>query len=167
MVEKDQVRNHYEYDVWGNTVTCEETVENRFRFNGQQHDPITQQYYLRARFHNPVIGRFTQEDTYRGDGLNLYAYCSNNPVYYVDPSGYWCEKKEKVFRDLMKERGLTDADLAKDPELKLRMMAEASNIVKNPQNYNKIRGYDGIDPNVLNQQYDIIVKDKRRKKVRV
>ncbi|GFI24894.1 hypothetical protein IMSAGC011_03699 [Lachnospiraceae bacterium] len=31
----------------------------------------------------------------------------------------------------MKERGLTDADLAKDPELKLRMMAEASNIVKN------------------------------------
>ena len=30
----------------------------------------------------------------------------------------------------MKERGLTDADLAKDPELKLRMMAEASNIVK-------------------------------------
>lgn len=67
----------------------------------------------------------------------------------------------------MKERGLTDADLAKDPELKLRMMAEASNIVKNPQNYNKIRVYDGIDPNVLNQQYDIIVKDKRRKKVRV
>ena len=87
VVEEDQVQNHYEYDVWGNAATCEETIENRFRFNGQQYDPITQQYYLRARFYNPVIGRFTQEDTYRGDGLNLYAYCANNPVYYVDPSG--------------------------------------------------------------------------------
>ena len=88
VVEKDQVRNRYAYDVWGNATTCEEIVENRFRFNGQQYDAITQQYYLRARFYNPVIGRFTQEDTYRGDGLNLYAYCANNPVYYVDPSGY-------------------------------------------------------------------------------
>ena len=66
----------------------EEAVPNRFTYYGQQIDPITQQYYLRARFYNPVIGRFTQEDTYRGDGLNLYAYCANNPVYYVDPSGF-------------------------------------------------------------------------------
>ncbi|WP_341473337.1 RHS repeat-associated core domain-containing protein [Clostridium estertheticum] len=29
---------------------------------------ITNQYYLRARFYNPVIGRFTQEDVYRGMG---------------------------------------------------------------------------------------------------
>ncbi len=29
-----------------------------------------------------------QEDTYRGDGLNLYAYCANNPVIYYDPSGH-------------------------------------------------------------------------------
>ena len=29
-----------------------------------------------------------QEDTYRGDGLNLYAYCANNPVMYYDVSGH-------------------------------------------------------------------------------
>ena len=52
--------------------------------------PVTQQYYLRARFYNPVIGRFTQEDTYYGDGLNLYQYCQANPVGYVDPSGHNC-----------------------------------------------------------------------------
>lgn len=48
----------------------------------------TGQYYLRARYYNSVIGRFTQEDIYRSDGLNLYAYCGNNPVRYYDPSGY-------------------------------------------------------------------------------
>jgi len=49
---------------------------------------VTGQYYLRARYYNPVIGRFLQEDTYYGDGLNLYAYCRNNPVRYYDPSGH-------------------------------------------------------------------------------
>ena len=32
-----------------------------------------------------------QEDTYRGDGLNLYAYCGNNPLRYYDPSGHEME----------------------------------------------------------------------------
>ena len=87
---ENEILNCYEYDAWGNAEVCEEQVANRFRFNAQQYDPISQQYYLRARFYNPVIARFTQEDTYRGDGLNLYAYCRNNPVYYVDPSGHIC-----------------------------------------------------------------------------
>lgn len=83
-----EVLNRYIYDAFGNVIECEESVENRFRFAGEQYDQITGQYYLRARFYNPVIGRFTQEDTYYGDGLNLYTYCDNNPVRYVDPSGY-------------------------------------------------------------------------------
>ena len=35
-----------------------------------------------------MFGRFMQEDVYQGDGLNLYAYCGNNPVVYYDSSGY-------------------------------------------------------------------------------
>ncbi|CUU50367.1 ParB N-terminal domain-containing protein [Clostridium beijerinckii] len=35
--------------------------------------------------------------TYRGDGLNLYAYCGNNPVMYYDPSGYSSASKENPF----------------------------------------------------------------------
>ena len=103
------VLNRYEYDAWGNTTVCEETVENRFKFNGQQLDPATQQYYLRTRFYNPVIARFTQEDTYRGDGLNLYAYCANNPVYYVDPSGHVADCMKEAFRDARK-RGMSVED---------------------------------------------------------
>lgn len=86
-VAESNILNRYTYDAFGNTIECEEQVHNRFRYNGEQYDPVTNQYYLRARFYNPAIARFTQEDTYYGDGLNLYQYCANNPVGYADPSG--------------------------------------------------------------------------------
>ena len=82
------VENSYVYDAFGNVLEGKESIENRIQYTGQQYDQETGQYYLRARYYNPVIGRFTQEDTYRGDGLNLYAYCGNNPVIYYDPSGH-------------------------------------------------------------------------------
>jgi RHS repeat-associated protein len=85
--EEQEILNQYEYDAFGNVISSKEQIENRFRFCGEQYDHVTGQYYLRARYYNPVIARFTQEDTYRGDGLNLYAYCANNPVRYFDPSG--------------------------------------------------------------------------------
>ncbi len=86
--EQGTIKNTYRYDAFGNTLASAEQIENRIRYTGQQYDGITGQYYLRARYYNPAVGRFMQEDTYRGDGLNLYAYCANNPVTYYDPSGY-------------------------------------------------------------------------------
>ena len=88
ITDEEKICNRYDYDAWGNLTTCEEIIPNRYLYTGQQFDQITQQYYLRARYYNPVIARFTQEDIYRGDGLNLYTYCDNNPIIYYDPSGY-------------------------------------------------------------------------------
>ena len=105
--ENEEILNHYEYDAWGNLTVCEEKVQNRFKFNSQQYDPISQQYYLRARYYNPVIGRFTQEDSYNVDGLNLYAYCRNNPVSYVDPSGSICKTAADAIIDKMKNNKAT------------------------------------------------------------
>ena len=86
--EAHEIRKSYCYDTFG--IILQETgdVPNRLTYTGQMYDGTAGQYYLRARFYNPVVGRFLQEDTYRGDGLNLYAYCANNPVMYYDPSGY-------------------------------------------------------------------------------
>ena len=51
-------------------------------------------YYLPARYYDPAIGRFISQDDHSYldpetvNGLNLYAYCLNNPVMNVDPSGH-------------------------------------------------------------------------------
>lgn len=89
-----KIANSYDYDAFGNTVSAKETVHNRFRYAGEQYDNMTGQYYLRARYYNPSVGRFTQEDTWRGftynpASLNLYTYVENNPVMFVDPTGHW------------------------------------------------------------------------------
>ena len=86
--EHRNVQNSYQYDAFGIPLETTEKLNNRIRYTGQQYDELTEQYYLRARYYNPVAGRFMQEDVYQGDGLNLYAYCGNNPVVYYDPSGY-------------------------------------------------------------------------------
>ncbi|MDE6420825.1 MAG: RHS repeat-associated core domain-containing protein [Lachnospiraceae bacterium] len=82
-IDRDDRRLQRDCNVFG----------KRIRYTGQQYDEFTEQYYLRARYYNPVLGRFMQEDVYQGDGLNLYAYCGNNPVIYDDLSGY---AKKKV-----------------------------------------------------------------------
>ena len=105
--EQDRILNHYEYDAFGNTISCKEQVENRFRYQGEQYDPITRQYYLRARYYNPVIGRFIQEDTYYGDGLNLYEYCRNNTITYKAPTGHNICATQRDLYHKYKEEGMS------------------------------------------------------------
>ena len=97
LTESDgSIRNHYRYSAFGETITAEETVPNRLRYNGQMADGLTGLYYLRARYYNASLGRFTQEDVIYNDGLNLYAYCNSNPVMYSDPSGFAKQCDPKV-----------------------------------------------------------------------
>ena len=151
--ENEEILNHYEYDAWGNLTTCEENVHNRFKFNGQQYDPISQQYYLRARYYNPVIGRFTQEDSYNVDGLNLYAYCRNNPVSYVDPSGNICGRRANTLMDnVLSGKALTRKERR---QLSARLRDEARNgtISDKGRNVARQMGIDieGIEAGIKNQ----------------
>ena len=85
----------YTYDAWGNILTQSGTVAstNPLRYSGYMYDGATGLYYLMARYYDPGVGRFITRDTFHGfenepQSLNQYAYCHNNPVVYVDPSGY-------------------------------------------------------------------------------
>ncbi len=64
---------------------------NEYFFTARRYEAKSGLYYYRARFYSPVLGRFLQPDPIGyGDGLNIYAYCKNNPVNFVDPTGkFW------------------------------------------------------------------------------
>ncbi len=109
--EAHEIRKSYRYDVFGDILQETGDIPNRLTYTGQIYDGVAGQYYLRARFYNPVVGRFLQEDVYRGDGLNLYAHCANNPVMYYDPSEYIGICPQKKLDTYKKDNPLEDENL--------------------------------------------------------
>ena len=88
----------YSYDSWGNFEITTGSLtniakDNPILYRGYYYDHDTELYLLDARFYNPKWRRFiSPDDTAYLDpdtpsGLNLYAYCNNDPVNYSDPSG--------------------------------------------------------------------------------
>ncbi|MEM9409821.1 MAG: putative Ig domain-containing protein [Planctomycetota bacterium] len=85
-----QLVNHTEYEAFGGIVSqLDGTFADRFAFTGREFDSVTGDYYYRARFVNPAIGRFLSNDPIGFDGmdLNLYRLVQNNPVNGTDPTG--------------------------------------------------------------------------------
>ena len=70
---------------------------NPFRYKGYYYDEETKLYYLTSRYYDPEVGRFITPDYINCldpksiTGLNLYAYCVNDPVNYSDGSGHMPE----------------------------------------------------------------------------
>ena len=90
----------YKYDAWGG-IRTEVKDENHaliaelnpFRYRSYYYDTETNLYYLNTRYYDPEVGRFISQDdvSYLDpehiNGLNLFAYCGNNPVMAIDQSG--------------------------------------------------------------------------------
>lgn len=93
--------NHAVLDANGNDLTDPNHIGNRnpFRYRGYFYDVETGLYYLQTRYYDPEVGRFlNMDDVSYADpeqfhGLNLYAYCGNDPVNRIDPNGnsWWSD----------------------------------------------------------------------------
>ena len=98
------LRARYIYDSWGNVIkavdgngkeiTDKNSVAyiNPIRYRGYYFDSETGLYYLNSRYYDPQVGRFINADglVSTGQGVlgnNMFAYCNNNPVNNVDPTG--------------------------------------------------------------------------------
>ena len=89
----------YVYDAWGNfTVSYHNGGENTYaannpyRYRGYYYDIDLGLYYLNSRYYDSNTGRFISADeyVYTGQallGANMFAYCLNNPVNYIDDEG--------------------------------------------------------------------------------
>lgn len=91
---------HYNYTAYGeckaNTGSKATTIGviNSFRYKGYYFDAETEFFYCNARYYSPEFCRFISPDSAQYlepenvNGLNLYAYCGNDPINYADPSGH-------------------------------------------------------------------------------
>ena len=102
IVDKDaQTVAKYSYDAWGVCTIAQDVSDcgianvNPFRYRGYYYDSETSLYYVASRYYNPELGRFLNSDDPMFLGVsgtplsyNLFTYCENNPVNYVDLTGY-------------------------------------------------------------------------------
>ena len=89
----------YYYDAWGNTTifysnngSSTTAVKNNLTYRGYYYDSDISMYYLQSRYYDSNTGRFINADSILVDsllGYNQFAYCENNPVNKVDPTGYF------------------------------------------------------------------------------
>ncbi len=84
-----QLADSYVYDSFGNLTASTGTITNPFQYTGREFDSETSLYYYRARYYDPMSGRFLSEDPIRlgGGDMNFYAYAYNHPTNFVDPAG--------------------------------------------------------------------------------
>ena len=91
----------YKYDAWGNLIDSYNRTSlgfdlsnlNPYRYRSYRYDNDLGLYYLQSRYYDPSVGRFISPDSINyldpntPTGLNLYVYCGNNPVMYLDSTG--------------------------------------------------------------------------------
>lgn len=89
-----KISDSYAYDAYGKINVISGSTPNPYKYNGRD-GVITDDnglYYMRARFYNPEIKRFANQDIVIGSimedqTLNRFAYVNGQPVNYVDPFG--------------------------------------------------------------------------------
>jgi RHS repeat-associated protein len=106
--ENKEIIERYSYHVFGEPNGTSD-VNNPYMFTGRRYDPEAGLYYYRARYYDYYTGRFLQTDPigYAG-GMNLYAYCWNNSVSFVDPLGLTYESNWNYLLDFLTGGGETD-----------------------------------------------------------
>jgi len=99
------ITDTWEYDAFGNVLNRTGSTPNEMLYRGEQYDPDLGLYYLRARYYNPLTGRFMSRDPNEGNiripaTLHKYLYASGDPVNRVDPSG-----RDDLFENVLIEGG--------------------------------------------------------------
>jgi RHS repeat-associated protein len=85
------IEGQYSFDVFGRIRSGSTFHQSQRQFDGEETD-ISELIFLRARYYDPLTGRFISTDPISGDimdtqAVNQYGYARNNPARLTDPSG--------------------------------------------------------------------------------
>ena len=120
LTENANLTNSYQYDPYGNLTSGTADGVNYYGYNGESTNVKTGLQYLRARYYNAETGTFTTEDSDLGTTenpltRNRYAYTSNNPVNYDDPTGHsWWKKAASAVKRVGKKIANTAKKVVKN-----------------------------------------------------
>ena len=91
---QNNVVARWQYDAWGNVVDEEIASDAaalaslRYRFQDREWSAATGLVNFRMRWYDPETGRWLSKDPIGlSGGLNLYAFCEDNPICKCDPFG--------------------------------------------------------------------------------
>jgi RHS repeat-associated protein len=111
---------HYDYDAFGNIVTQSGELADNFihRFSSKPWCNFTGILHYQRRPYLSSLGRWLSRDPIaEGGGINLYGFCRNNPVLFMDLFGETVTPNEyNEFLD-KKERPWTGVTIH-EPEIK-------------------------------------------------
>ena len=98
------IQTAYTYEPYGARTASGSPSGNPAGFTGREHDATGLAFY-RARYYDPVRGRFLSEDPagFAAGDPNLYRYVGDDPVDLTDPSG--------MFIDTVLDAGFVGMDL--------------------------------------------------------
>jgi RHS repeat-associated protein len=79
----------YGYDAFGMVSASDPAFANTYAYTGREWDKEIGLYYYRARYYDPMEGRFISRDPigFAGGDVNVYRYVQNNSINLIDPSG--------------------------------------------------------------------------------
>jgi RHS repeat-associated protein len=94
------------YKPYGEDRFVSGSFAPKYQFNFKEKE-ASGFYDYGARLYNPATGRWLSTDDFATDGLNRYAYVSNNPLRYTDPTGHEQEpraKKERILLEVVDKK---------------------------------------------------------------
>ncbi len=81
-----------DYLAFGKQYIKDGDFEELHSFTGKEYDPDTGLHYYNARWYDSDLGRFISEDPVADpNNPNLYSYTANNPLRFIDPTGFSLE----------------------------------------------------------------------------
>ena len=154
----------YTYDAWGKILSIKDTANNEvpssntfhvanlnpYRYRGYIYDNETGLYYLQSRYYDPITGRFINADSFCDTktcsplSVNMFVYCGNNFLNYIDNSGHSASAIWTSPKTCPVERQAIQLGLINTSELKEYFYA------------GMYYGTDGYEHYTYNQSYDLI-----------
>ena len=111
--ESGNVVDSYSFDAWGNRrsvsdwTAAETGVTHLFNrgFTGHEHLDEFGLINMNGRCYDPLLGRILSPDPllqfpFDMQNFNRYSYCLNNPLIYIDPSGYFIDLDGPIYKFL-------------------------------------------------------------------